>query len=50
MIGLHVARILKADYNYVPKQLIFAGCRPLHVRAPASDCRAFVAQLFNQNS
>lgn len=30
MIGLHVARILKADYDYVPKQLIFAGCRPLH--------------------
>jgi hypothetical protein len=32
MIGLHVARILKAEYNYVPKQLVFAGCRPLHVR------------------
>lgn len=30
MIGLHLARILKTDYNFVPKQLIFAGCRPLH--------------------
>lgn len=30
MIGLHVARVLKKDFNYVPKQLIFAGCRPLH--------------------
>jgi len=50
MIGLHVARILKADYSYVPKQLIFAGCRPLHVRAPASDCRLSWPPLFNQNS
>ncbi len=30
MIGLHVARVMKKEYNYVPKQLVFGGCRPLH--------------------
>jgi medium-chain acyl-[acyl-carrier-protein] hydrolase len=30
MIGLHVARTLQKDYDYIPKQLVFAGCRPLH--------------------
>lgn len=30
MIGLHVARVMKQEYNYVPKVCVFGGCRPLH--------------------
>jgi medium-chain acyl-[acyl-carrier-protein] hydrolase len=31
MMGLHVARTLKKQFDYVPRLLVFAGCRPLHV-------------------
>jgi len=30
MVGLHVARVMKQEYNYVPKMCVFGGCRPLH--------------------
>jgi medium-chain acyl-[acyl-carrier-protein] hydrolase len=30
MIGLHLARIMKKEYDYTPKMCIFGGCRPLH--------------------
>lgn len=30
MIGLHLARVMKQEYNYVPKVCVFGGCRPLH--------------------
>lgn len=32
MLGVSIARTLERDHNHVPKLLVFAGCRPLHVR------------------
>ena len=31
LLSLHLTDILKKDYNFVPKQLVLAGSRPLHV-------------------